>query len=785
MDLNRAERRRAKHAAKHLPGSRVRQQIESALNLYRSGDAEGAEEIYRHVLASAPADPDANNLLGVIEYERGNLEQASKLMERAVESDPAYVAAQNNLGNVYRDLGHLDKAKRHYEQALALEPGFFQAANNLGILAERQGEFEEARGWYEKALVLAPGSADVLRNLINFEVSRGKDGETAFTILERHFLEQSGDKEVRKTYLRACITGRRFERGIDTFKRVIQSDAISFDVLTDYATLLFHADRPVEAESILLGILQEQPGNVTAYLAIAALYLRMDKASEAIKALMIALGYDNENAEVCYRLGRVFEEQEDYGRAVVWLSKAVELDDTHYDAAKYLAKSLRELEEPEGAEDLYFQLVQELPGDPGVRLELGRLVYAQGRTDEAEQWLRSAIALRPAGAAGYVDLGNIFAARGEKERSLDCYRTGLEKDPRQARIYYSISSQKKYTEDDRGEVREIERRLALRDFPDEDERFVRFALAKAYEDLRDFESSFEHLAKGLELVRATIKDSRLDYGDHFSASRYLTGGTMAQYDGCGHDDETPIFIVGMPRSGTTLLEQILSSHREVSDAGELTYLRRCLDDMCSDDDEVKFPWQAEMHCERLAHYGERYVQHLRKVGGSTRFVTDKMPQNFFFVGMINLMLPKAKIIHIRRDPMATAYSCLKHFFSIGHAYSFDQRELGEYYRQYRKLMEHWRRELPGRMLEVRYEDLVANQEVETRRILDHVGLDWDPSCLQFHKSKRTVQTASLNQVRQPIYRTANAMWRNYERQLKPLIEALHYDTEAGEITDLP
>jgi tetratricopeptide (TPR) repeat protein len=305
---------------------------------------------------------------------------------------------------------------------------------------------------------------------------------------------------------------------------------------------------------------------------------------------------------------------------------------------------------------------------------------------------------------------------------------------------------------------------------------LHFALAKAYEDLERFEDSFRQLLAG-----NTLKRQQVSYNEA-AALRMLdrirdvfTPQLFESRQQVGEPSGVPVFIIGMPRSGTTLLEQILASHAQVFGGGELTYFADCLASLgamknaapASPEPALSIPDNA------IRKLGESYLVRVKRLAPHATRVVDKLPSNFLYAGLIHLALPNAAIIHTQRDPADTCLSCFSKLFTIGQDYSYDLAELGRYYRGYQALMEHWHQVLPpGRILDVRYEDLVTDPERQARRVVAHCGLDWDPHCLAFHRTERPVRTASAAQVREPIYRSAVGRWRAYEAYLDPLLTEL-------------
>jgi hypothetical protein len=307
-----------------------------------------------------------------------------------------------------------------------------------------------------------------------------------------------------------------------------------------------------------------------------------------------------------------------------------------------------------------------------------------------------------------------------------------------------------------------------------------FALAKAHADLKNHGRSFEHLLRGAAAKRATI---RYDEAEAFALfdriEQAFTRELIAEKSGSGDPTPMPIFVIGMPRSGTTLVEQILASHPVVHGAGELQAFNDVVLEVRGPDGlPVAYPqFVPALDAAALKAIGRRYEMLVRKLvgtkGAGSERVTDKMPSNYYFAGLIHLALPNAKIIHTVRDPVDTCVSCFSKLFSAEQNHTYDLAELGRYYRRYEKLMAHWRRVLPeGRMLDVRYEDVVADLEGQVRRIIAYCGLPWDDRCLSFHATDRPVRTASATQVRQPIYTSAVGRWKAYEPYLGPLLKEL-------------
>jgi hypothetical protein len=305
---------------------------------------------------------------------------------------------------------------------------------------------------------------------------------------------------------------------------------------------------------------------------------------------------------------------------------------------------------------------------------------------------------------------------------------------------------------------------------------LHFGLAKAYDDIGERERGFAHLLRGNSAKRCQIEyDEAATLSAFDRIAEVFTPELLATRQNLGDPSPTPVFIVGMPRSGTTLVEQTLASHHAVFGAGERREMAMGVLRLRTErPGAAGFPEAVvTMTGEAFRRLGADYVAALRPLAPDAVRITDKMPGNFAYLGLIRMVLPNARIIHLVRDPVDTSLSCFSKLFTDGMAYSYDLAELGRYHRTYQRLMAHWRSVLPGNaLLEVEYEALVEDFEAQARRLVAHCGLEWDPACLEFYKTSRPVQTASMTQVRQPIYRSSVGRWRPDAALLQPLLEAL-------------
>lgn len=388
----------------------------------------------------------------------------------------------------------------------------------------------------------------------------------------------------------------------------------------------------------------------------------------------------------------------------------------------------------------------------------------------------AAAALRPTAWLPHNNKGLTLIQAGRIREGAALLERAIEQAPQCAEAYYNLSLSRQFEAGDAaiGAMQELAQRAAFSDPRDAIK--LNFALGKAFDDVGDYPQAFIYFSAGNEYKRRALPYDEPGVVGRLVRTRWAyTADFIRKRSEFGYNSEVPIFIIGMPRSGSTLVEQILSNHRAVHGAGEIDHFDAAAAELGGAVGETlnRPEFVAQFSSNQFSQLGASYVQSLRATAPAASWIINKTLDNYRQAGLIAITLPRARIIHVQRDPIDTCLSCFSTLFSENIPFAYDLAELGRYYRAYDILMAHWRAVLPeAMMLEVQYEDVISDLEGQARRIVNHCHLDWDPNCLEFHRNARIVRTASLAQVRRPLYKSSVGRWRAYERFLGPLLSAL-------------
>jgi len=409
---------------------------------------------------------------------------------------------------------------------------------------------------------------------------------------------------------------------------------------------------------------------------------------------------------------------------------------------------------------------------------LGTAQRKLGRTEEAVKSYEEAIKINPKYSKALLFKSLSLKNLGNFEESISCSKEAIRFRADYGIAHRHLTSMIKYSDEDDLHIKQMESIYEKELLDTEDRIHLAFGLGKAFEDVGNYKKAFKYLQEGNRLYRGTINYSTKSRTGFFNVMKQsFNKEFFDSYDSLKNKNslgEKIIFVLGMPRSGTSLVEQILSSHSKVHGAGELRYLREAVDEGLPPKEGMSFPKNISLHnIDSFDVLGNEYLNLIKKLEiDPAKIVVDKMPYNFLHVGLIYCSLPKAKIILCEREPLDNCFSIYKQKFGIGNDFAYSLKEVGEYFNLYKDLIGHWESVLPGRMFKVGYESLIAKQEEISKNMIDFCGLDWEKECLTFHSTKREVNTASAVQVRKPIYKTSVNLWEKYRENLNPLIEEL-------------
>lgn len=558
----------------------------------------------------------------------------------------------------------------------------------------------------------------------------------------------------------------------EAFQRSLEIDPKQQRTRIKLGKVFIYLGRVEEAQALKSEFIESSQDNKD--IARAAELELEEKYEEAEKLYRQILIRNPDNVSAMRLWARLGSEQKRYPGAEVLLRQATKVAPGFKQAWVDLCKAQFEQEKFDDTIESAKKLIKLRPGSPDGHLWLGAAAASAGRHQDALESFDSALEIAPDHVGALCGKGNAYRTVGDQESSVAAFRKTLKVNPLHAEAYWSLANLKTF----RFEDQEVDAMLALlgdERIPPEGQVQLNNALGLEFEGRQEYNRAFEYidrgniLRRGLEFYDRVENEEKIDLAIKAFSQQFLE-------DNAGHGDPepAPIFIVGLPRSGSTLLEQILSSHSMVDGTYELGDLGRTIRSRKRlNIPPARYPTSiASIEAKGFRRLGSEYIERTQRHRGSRPFFTDKNPNNFVHVGLIHLILPNAKIINARRHPLDSCFGSYKQLFAQGQQFTYNLVELGEYYLQYQRLMDHWHEVLPGKVLDVQYEEVVADLEGQVRRILDYCGLNWEESCLRFHETSRSVKTASSEQVRQPLYSSAVNTWRHYEPHLKALIEVL-------------
>jgi len=721
--------------------------LRTAFALHQAGQLGQAAELYQKVLAREQANADALHLLGVLLHQQGDHARAVELIGRATALKPNNPAFHANLAEAYRALGQFERAAGCCRVALSLQPDYPEALGNLGLALQGMGRRDEAADQFRKALSLRPDFVAAHNSLGNV-------------------LRELG----------------RLDEALAHFRRAVELDPAHALARTNLGQILMESGQAAEGLPHCQESVRLQPNFAPLFHNLGNVLRELERFDEAAEAYLQAIRLDPALAKAHAHLGLTLIRQRRLTEASSWLERAIELDPADPTFPEYLGELYMEREEFARAVRSYEQaLALATHENPALHLALGWALQEDGRLTEAGDQYRTAFRLQPGSAMVQNYLGGFHEEQGDLAEAEASYRLALRLD-RSFSLPLARLGTLLRDKLPPADLAALEQRLAEPHLGAEPRGRLLFALAHVL----DARAEYARAARCLGEANAVTLESRRGRNDFVPADherfvdnmlRVFSPTFFARTHGLGSQSRRPVFVFGLPRSGTSLVEQVLASHSRVHGAGELRLGRQSFEAIPAVMGRKLYPMECVPHLDAasIRRLSDQHLDWLRaSAGDRANRVTDKMPDNYMYVGLLATLFPRAVFIHCRRDLRDVAVSCwMTDFRSM--SWPNDLAHIAARFQQYRRLMDHWRAVLPVPILDVDYEETVTDLEGVARRLVAACGLDWEPACLQFHTTRRPVRTASLIQVRQPLSKASVARYRNYETELGAFFATLPAD----------
>ncbi len=609
----------------------------------------------------------------------------------------------------------------------------------LGAINGRLGLYDEAESCFRRVVKLRPGYAEAHDSLGAVLQSQGKMDKAL--PCHRRALKLKPDYALAHYHLGNALKECEDYKGAAvSYDKALQLNSSFPDAHNNLGNILLLEGRYKDAAASFEQALRINPNFIEAYVNLGHVLQHLGELDRAIANLQEALRRNPDNAQACYHLGVACRDQGSYNEAEACFRRAIEI-------------------RPDYAEAF---------GD------LGNVLHRQGKFDQALESFEHTLKLRPDSIDAVAGVAAVLEKQGEYEQACEQLYPLIEAGTTNANLAITFGLISRHLDRREEAIAFMQHVLEMNSLAAIERQRLHFGLGQLYNDISEYDQAFAHYRQANESNIYELKPgAQAKLFDDLIET--CTPELMARLPRATRLSEQPVFIVGMPRSGTSLVEQILASHPAVFGADELMDVINIANKLpLALAVEAPYPECMEsLDQDVMDRLAQAYLEHLDALSGGAVRVTDKMPHNFLHLGLIELLFPGARIIHCIREPLDTCLSCYFQDFGARHTYTGDLVHLGEYYMQYERLMRHWQEVLSIPVLEIRYEELVADQERLSRSMLEFCGLEWDDRCLQFYRSDRIVKTASYDQVRQPIYGKSVARWKNYEAYLDPLIMALN------------
>lgn len=680
--------------------------------------------------------------------QQGKAQDAAEILEQLLAKYPKDVEALSMLGSIYGQAGQLERAVHNFENIIEINPNDLTALNNLGIVNMIIGQKVKAAEYIERVIKQNPSDIGALYNLACIKQEQG-DLDSTIDLLQtvlRH------DPQAYDALINLGVTLHKkgmYDDAITTFKQALRTKPGSAEANRGLADLLVISGRKEEALNYYAEAISVYHSDTGLLREYARLAYGLGKHEDAAQAINQALQINPDDPATLLVCAMFHNENGDSARAITVLEHANAID----------------------------------ANNVSILIALSRNYNNQGNFEKAMAMISKVRSLAPNNIKGATTEISLLIKLGNTNEAGAMLQTLLEKPEKSAHVGLQFAKICKNMGRCDEAIRYLENILQnnTSTLPNHVRRDILFALGKLHDQAKQTDEAYVCFRDANHL-----KYIRFDCNKFHNRVSVLIAATdkktVASYARADIDSDRPVFIVGMARSGSSLTEQILASHPEIHGAGELATIARLYREINPVTQDVTLQQENFLKSTgECNQYSQRYLDELWGYSATSRYVTDKMPGNYLYLGLIQQLFPHTRIVHTLRNPLDVCLSMYSMDFIENHPYAYDLYNLGCYYNEYRRLMRHWHAVLDLPIMDIRYEDLVIDQEGWTRKLLDFCELEWDDNCLQFHKSERVVNTASNQQVRQPIYKGSMQRWRPYAKHLQPLIDALEpeYRREAG------
>jgi tetratricopeptide (TPR) repeat protein len=534
-------------------------------------------------------------------------------------------------------------------------------------------------------------------------------------------------------------------------------------------TTLYNNGQIQEAIDKIKALDKDFPNVPLLFNILGVCYKSLGQLQEASQAFLNAIKIKSDYTEAHFNLGLIYQQLNKLDSAVKAYKSVISLTPNYPSAHNNLGIIYLEKSQLDSAAEHFEWALAYKYDFAEAYNNLGATLQKQGKLDLSFNNFKQAIAIKPEYAQAHSNLGNLFQIIGEVDSAVKSFESAIAHKPEYAEAHRNLSILKKYSEND-VHITQMKSLLSNITLSNSNRMHLSFALAKVNEDLGKENQLFEFLNEGNRLRKEQLNFSFDKFEKHYSVIKNQFSTTLPIIE--KPLTIRPIFIIGMPRSGTSLVEQIISNHHQVYGGGELEDFSNIINSILQDETTSG---KANLSLKTIISSRQKYLDVLSRFNTSKKIITDKLPLNFRYIGFILSAFPEAKIIHVKRDSMATCWSIYKHYFSSkGTGWAYSQEDIAKYYGLYLELMEFWHEIYPNQIYDLGYEDLTTNQEEETQKLLEYCELEWDQDCLNFHTNERAVHTASLIQVRKKMYQGSSEVWKQYSAHLEPLRKGLGF-----------